>query len=83
MSRIFEIAHTAADRDGVPTTRLRVLNRVVMNGEAKVILEADITSYFDSLDRLKLLEFLQERIPESDGHPTPGRSQTRGDLLSQ
>ncbi len=43
---------------------LRVLNRVVMNGEAKVILEADITSYFDSLDRSKLMEFLQERIPD-------------------
>ncbi len=43
---------------------LRVLNRVVMNGEAKVILEADITSYFDSLDRSKLMEFLRERIPD-------------------
>ena len=43
---------------------LRVLNRVVMNGEAKVILEADITSYFDSLDRSKLMEFLRKRIPD-------------------
>ena len=43
---------------------LRVLNRVVMNGEAKVILEADIKSYFDSLERPRLREFLQERIPD-------------------
>ncbi len=43
---------------------LRTLNRVVMNGEAKVILESDISSYFDSLDRSKLMEFLQERIPD-------------------
>ncbi len=43
---------------------LRTLNRVVMNGEAKVILEADISSHFDSLDRSKLMEFLRERIPD-------------------
>ena len=36
----------------------------LMNGEAKVILEADIQTYFDSLDRSRLMEFLRERIPD-------------------
>ena len=43
---------------------LRALNRVVMNGEAKWILEADIASYFDSIDHPMLLEMLSERVPD-------------------
>lgn len=44
---------------------LRVLDRVVHRGEVKYILEADIKSFFDSLDRTKLKEMLQTRV--SDG----------------
>lgn len=43
---------------------LRALNRVVMNGKAKWILEADIASYFDSINHQKLLEMLSERVPD-------------------
>lgn len=43
---------------------LRALNRVVMNGEANWILEADIASYFDSIDHRMLLEMLSERVPD-------------------
>ena len=43
---------------------LRELNRVVMIGEARVILEADIQSFFDRIDRTKLIGFLRERIPD-------------------
>ena len=43
---------------------LRELNRVVMIGEARVILEADIQSFFDRIDRSKLIGCLRERIPD-------------------
>jgi RNA-directed DNA polymerase len=43
---------------------LRALNRVAMNGEGKWILEADIASYFDSIDHQMLLEMLSERVPD-------------------
>ena len=43
---------------------LRALNRVVMNGEGKWILEADIASYFDSIDHQVLLKMLSERVPD-------------------
>jgi group II intron reverse transcriptase/maturase len=43
---------------------LKILNRVVRRGEANVILEADVASFFDSLDRPKLLEMFQERIAD-------------------
>ncbi len=43
---------------------LRVLNRTVMHGESKWILEADIASFFDNVDRPALLEMLQRRIPD-------------------
>jgi RNA-directed DNA polymerase len=43
---------------------LRALNRVLHAGEVSVILEADITSFFDSIDRKRLLEMLRERVPD-------------------
>lgn len=43
---------------------LRTLNRVVYRGEVNWIQEADIMSFFDSIDRLKLLEMLRERVPD-------------------
>ena len=43
---------------------LRALNRVVMEGEANWILEADIASYFDSIDHQKLSDMISERVPD-------------------
>jgi group II intron reverse transcriptase/maturase len=43
---------------------LKVLNQVVRRGEANVILEADVTSFFDSIDRPMLMEMLRERISD-------------------
>ncbi|MBW1859322.1 MAG: hypothetical protein JRI70_04400, partial [Deltaproteobacteria bacterium] len=43
---------------------LKELDRVVSRGEGNVILEADVTSFFDSIDRPMLLEMLQERIAD-------------------
>jgi len=44
---------------------LRALNRVLVRGEVNWILEADIESYFDSLDRKMLKEMLQERVADT------------------
>jgi group II intron reverse transcriptase/maturase len=41
---------------------LRALNQVLYAGRMCWILEADITSYFDSIDRKMLMELLQERV---------------------
>jgi group II intron reverse transcriptase/maturase len=43
---------------------LRALDRVVHRGEVSWILEADIQSFFDSLDRTRLLEMLQIRVAD-------------------
>lgn len=43
---------------------LRTLNRSVHSGEANWIIEADIVSFFDSLDRAKLMEMLRSRIAD-------------------
>ena len=43
---------------------LRVLNRVAYRGEVNWILEADVQSFFDNLDRIQLLEMLQKRVPD-------------------
>ena len=43
---------------------LKDLDRVVRRGEANVILEADVASFFDSIDRPMLKEMLQERIAD-------------------
>jgi group II intron reverse transcriptase/maturase len=44
---------------------LRVLNRVLMRGKASWILEADIVSFFDSIDRKMLMETLQTRVADT------------------
>jgi group II intron reverse transcriptase/maturase len=44
---------------------LRALNRVVFRGEVNWILEADIVSFFDRLDRIQLKKMLRQRV--SDG----------------
>jgi group II intron reverse transcriptase/maturase len=43
---------------------VRVLDRIVHRGEVSWILEADITSFFDSLDRKKLVEMLEIRVAD-------------------
>jgi RNA-directed DNA polymerase len=43
---------------------VRTLKRVVDQGEVRWILEADIVSFFDSLDRTKLKEMLRERVAD-------------------
>jgi group II intron reverse transcriptase/maturase len=43
---------------------LKVLNRSIRHGEASFILEADIASFFDNVDRPTLREMLQERIDD-------------------
>jgi group II intron reverse transcriptase/maturase len=43
---------------------LVALNRSIGRGEANVILEADIASFFDNVDRPTLKEMLQERIDD-------------------
>jgi group II intron reverse transcriptase/maturase len=43
---------------------LRALDEALMRGEANWVLEADIESYFDSIDRTLLLEMLRERVAD-------------------
>jgi RNA-directed DNA polymerase len=43
---------------------LRDLNGVLYRGEGSFILELDVQSYFDSIDRKKLQEMLRERVAE-------------------
>jgi len=43
---------------------IRALDRIVHHGNVRWILEADIVSYFDSLDRTKLKELLQIRVAD-------------------
>jgi RNA-directed DNA polymerase len=43
---------------------LRALDAEVMAGAARYILEADIVSFFDSIDRTMLMEMLRERIAD-------------------
>jgi group II intron reverse transcriptase/maturase len=44
---------------------LRTLNRVLNAREANWILEADIESFFDSIDRKMLMEMLRERVADT------------------
>ena len=44
---------------------LRMLDRALMRGEANWIIEADIQSYFDSIDRKMLKEMLKERVADT------------------
>lgn len=43
---------------------LRALDSAVHRGEVNVVLEADIVSFFDRIDRLKLKRFLEQRISD-------------------
>jgi len=43
---------------------IRTLNRIVHRGEVSWILEADIKSFFDSVDRTALVEMLQTRVAD-------------------
>lgn len=43
---------------------LRVLDRAVLHGHANWILEADIVSFFDSVDRRHLMGMINERVPD-------------------
>jgi RNA-directed DNA polymerase len=44
---------------------LRALHRALYGGEVNWILEADIQSFFDSIDRKMLMEMLRERIADT------------------
>ncbi len=44
---------------------LRALDGIIAKGKVVCILEADIMSFFDSLDRTKLMEMLQERVADT------------------
>jgi RNA-directed DNA polymerase len=43
---------------------IRAFDRVATGGEANWVLEADIKSFFDSVDRKTLLELLRVRVPD-------------------
>src|SRR5262252_4778865 len=43
---------------------IRTLNQVVMRGHANYIVEADIGSFFDNIDRKMLMEMLRSRIAD-------------------
>lgn len=43
---------------------LRTVNAACMRGEVNWVLEADIESYFDSIDRKKLMEMLRQRVKD-------------------
>jgi RNA-directed DNA polymerase len=43
---------------------IRTLSQTVHRGEVNWIVEADIQSYFDSIDRKQLIEILHERVPD-------------------
>jgi group II intron reverse transcriptase/maturase len=43
---------------------VRAVTRAVGKGEAKFVLEIDLASYFDSIDRGKLLELLRQRVAD-------------------
>jgi RNA-directed DNA polymerase len=47
-----------------PHDAIRELNGVIDRGEANYIVEADIVSFFDSIDRKVLMEMLRDRIAD-------------------
>ena len=64
----------------MPMEAIRALDKVVHRGEVNWILEADIVSFFDSLDRTKLKEMLQVRVailPSNEVSEKPGTVHTR------
>jgi len=44
---------------------LRALNRALRRGQVSYVLEADIQSFFDSIDRKMLMEMLQKRVADT------------------
>jgi group II intron reverse transcriptase/maturase len=45
---------------------LRTVNAACMRGDVSWVLEADIESFFDSIDRKKLMEMLRQRVNDED-----------------
>lgn len=43
---------------------LRVIDRAAIGGAANWLVEADIVSFFDRIDRRRLMEMLDERVPD-------------------
>jgi RNA-directed DNA polymerase len=74
LSEILEMAYEPQFRDvshGYRPRRsghdaLRALNGPLLRGEVRFVLEADISSFFDSIDRKMLMEMLQERIADGN-----------------
>ena len=64
-SRSFSTARTAFRPGRSAHDALRDLNRALDAGEVNWILEADIESFFDSIDRKKLMEMLRDGWPTS------------------
>jgi group II intron reverse transcriptase/maturase len=52
---------------------LKVLDRAAHRGEANWIIEADIVSFFDSIDRKQLHEMLARRVPDGSIHRLVGK----------
>jgi len=52
---------------------LRALNQLVHSGKANWILEADIQSFFDSVNRRQLMEMLQIRVADGSMHRLVGK----------
>jgi len=52
---------------------MRTLNQALFRGEVHGIVEADIASFFDSLDRSQLLEMVRQRIPDGSIHRLIGK----------
>jgi RNA-directed DNA polymerase len=52
---------------------IRALNRAFYKGEVSWILEADIKSYFDSINRKMLMEMLQKRVADGSIHRLVGK----------
>lgn len=70
-----EVLEAICERDFLPCSygfrpgrsahdAIRALDRIVHRGKVSWILEADIVSFFDSLDRTKLKEMLQLRVAD-------------------
>ena len=53
---------------------LRTLDRIVHRGDVCWILEADIVSFFDSLDRSQLKEMLEVRVADGSLQAAPDRA---------
>ncbi len=59
---------------------LKALDRATHRGEANWIIEADLESFFDSIDRKQLHEMLALRVPDGSIHRLVGKSLNVGVL---